>query len=148
MKPAQKIARLEELQASGRKVLMVGDGLNDAPALAGAHVSLSPVSAVHLSQAAADAVFLGDKLQPVADALRLSKRARAAIEQNLWISVVYNIIAVPIAVAGFVTPLMAAAAMSASSLAVTANALKLRWGEGGRNAGANAPAVRQQQAAE
>lgn len=148
MKPAQKIARLEELQASGRKVLMVGDGLNDAPALAGAHVSLSPVSAVHLSQAAADAVFLGDKLQPVADALRLSKRARAAIEQNLWISVVYNIIAVPIAVAGFVTPLMAAAAMSASSLAVTANALKLRWGEGGRDAGANAPAVRQQQAAE
>lgn len=129
MKPAQKIARLEELQRQGRKVLMVGDGLNDAPALAGAHVSLSPVSAVHLSQAAADAVFLGDRLQPVADALSLSKRARAAIEQNLWISAVYNVIAVPIAVAGFVTPLMAAVAMSASSLAVTANALKLRWGE-------------------
>jgi len=129
MKPAQKITRLEELQAEGRKVLMVGDGLNDAPALAGAHVSLSPVSAVHLSQAAADAVFLGDRLQPVADALHLSKRARAAIEQNLWISFLYNVIAVPIAVAGFVTPLMAAVAMSASSLAVTANALKLRWGE-------------------
>ncbi len=129
MKPASKIARLEELQAGGRKVLMVGDGLNDAPALAGAHVSLSPVSAVHLSQAAADAVFLGNRLQPVADALRLSKRARATIEQNLWISVVYNIVAVPIAVAGFVTPLMAAVAMSASSLAVTANALKLRWGD-------------------
>ncbi|MCX2723599.1 heavy metal translocating P-type ATPase [Roseibium salinum] len=130
IKPAQKIARLEELQRQGRKVLMVGDGLNDAPALAGAHVSLSPVSAVHLSQAAADAVFLGDKLQPVADALRLAKRARAAIEQNLWISALYNVIAVPIAVAGFVTPLVAAVAMSASSLAVTANALKLRWGEG------------------
>ena len=129
MKPAQKIARLEALQVEGRKVLMVGDGLNDAPALAGAHVSLSPVSAVHLSQAAADAVFLGDRLQPVADALHLSKRARAAIEQNLWISFLYNVIAVPIAVAGFVTPLMAAVAMSASSLAVTANALKLRWGE-------------------
>ena len=134
MKPAQKIARLEELQRAGRKVLMVGDGLNDAPALAGAHVSLSPVSAVHLSQAAADAVFLGNKLQPVADALRLSKKARAAIEQNLWISGLYNIIAVPIAVAGFVTPLMAAVAMSASSLAVTANALRLRWGEAGREA--------------
>lgn len=130
MRPAQKIARLEELQRQGRKVLMVGDGLNDAPALAGAHVSLSPVSAVHLSQAAADAVFLGDRLLPVADALSLSKRARAAIEQNLWISALYNVIAVPIAVAGFVTPLMAAVAMSASSLAVTANALKLRWGEG------------------
>lgn len=133
MKPAQKIARLEELQADGRKVLMVGDGLNDAPALAGAHVSLSPVSAVHLSQAAADAVFLGDKLMPVADALHLSGRARAAIEQNLWISALYNVIAVPIAVAGFVTPLMAAVAMSASSLAVTANALKLKWGEASRS---------------
>ncbi|MES0879876.1 cation-translocating P-type ATPase [Roseibium sp. SCP14] len=133
MKPAQKIARLEELQRQGRKVLMVGDGLNDAPALAGAHVSLSPVSAVHLSQAAADAVFLGEKLMPVADALRLSRKARAAIEQNLWISALYNVIAVPIAVAGFVTPLMAAVAMSASSLAVTANALKLRWGEVNRS---------------
>lgn len=131
MKPARKIARLEELQDSGRKVLMVGDGLNDAPALAGAHVSMSPVSAVHLSQAAADAVFLGDRLLPVADALRLSKRARAAIEQNLWISALYNFIAVPVAVAGFVTPLMAAVAMSASSLAVTANALRLRWGQAG-----------------
>ena len=127
MKPAQKIEHLEQLQRQGRKVLMVGDGLNDAPALVGAHVSLSPVSAVHLSQAVADAVFLGDKLQPVVDAVRLSRRARAAIEQNLWISAWYNVIAVPIAVAGFVTPLMAAIAMSASSLAVTANALKLRW---------------------
>lgn len=134
MTPSAKIARLEMLQAAGHKVLMVGDGLNDAPALAGAHVSLSPVSAVHLSQAAADAVFLGHKLQPVADALRLSKKARRAIEQNLWISTIYNIIAVPIAVAGFVTPLMAAVAMSASSLAVTANALRLRFGEGGNAA--------------
>ncbi len=127
MKPAQKIAVLEDLQRQGRKVLMVGDGLNDAPALAGAHVSMSPVSAVHLSQAAADAVFLGDRLQPVADALLLSKRARSAIEQNLWISAIYNVVAVPIAVAGLVTPLLAAVAMSASSLAVTANALRLRW---------------------
>ena len=129
MKPAQKIAYLEALKAQGRKVLMVGDGLNDAPALAGAHVSLSPVTAVHLSQAAADAVFLGDRLQPVADALRISGRARRAIEQNLWISAIYNVIAVPIAVAGFVTPLMAAVAMSASSIAVTANALRLRLGD-------------------
>jgi Cu2+-exporting ATPase len=82
MTPSAKIARLEALQSDGRKVLMVGDGLNDAPALAGAHVSLSPVSAVHLSQAAADAVFLGKKLQPVFDALWLSIRARRAIEQK------------------------------------------------------------------
>ncbi|WP_434053021.1 MAG: cation-translocating P-type ATPase [Roseibium sp.] len=141
MKPAEKIARLEELQSKGHKVLMVGDGLNDAPALAGAHVSLSPVSAVHLSQAAADAVFLGDRLMPVVEALRLSRSARAAIEQNLWISALYNVVAVPIAVAGFVTPLMAAVAMSASSIAVTANALKLRWRGEGRRSPAEASAV-------
>ncbi|MEP3666159.1 MAG: heavy metal translocating P-type ATPase [Roseibium sp.] len=131
VKPGEKIAHLETLKRQGRKVLMVGDGLNDAPALAGSHVSLSPVTAVHLSQAAADAVFLGDKLQPVANALQISRRARRAIEQNLWISALYNVVAVPIAVAGMVTPLMAAVAMSASSIAVTANALRLRWGDGG-----------------
>lgn len=130
MTPSAKIRRLEALQESARKVLMAGDGLNDAPALAGAHVSLSPVTAVHLSQTAADAVFLGNKLQPVADALRISGKARRAIEQNLWISAVYNVVAVPIAVAGFVTPLMAAVAMSASSIAVTANALRLKWDRG------------------
>ncbi|WP_417685058.1 cation-translocating P-type ATPase [Roseibium sp.] len=129
MRPADKIAHLEALTADGRKVLMVGDGLNDAPALARAHVSLSPVTAVHLSQAASDAVFLGDKLAPVADSLAIAGRARRAIEQNLWISALYNVIAVPVAVAGFVTPLMAAVAMSASSIAVTANALRLRVGD-------------------
>ncbi|CUA95257.1 heavy metal translocating P-type ATPase [Pannonibacter indicus] len=126
MTPAGKIARLEELKQAGRTVLMVGDGLNDAPALAAAHVSLSPVTAVHISQAAADAVFLGGPLRPVAEALAISRKAKAAMIENLWISVIYNLIAVPIAVAGFVTPLIAAAAMSGSSLIVTANALRLR----------------------
>lgn len=132
-KPADKIARLEALKGEGARVLMVGDGLNDAPALAAAHVSLSPVTAVHVAQAAADAVFLGDRLGAVDAALSLSRRARGAMVQNLWFSTLYNAVAVPFAVAGFVTPLLAAVAMSLSSVVVTLNALRLRLG--GRETG-------------
>ncbi|HEV7326120.1 MAG TPA: heavy metal translocating P-type ATPase [Bosea sp. (in: a-proteobacteria)] len=124
--PGDKLALLERMAADGRKVLMVGDGLNDAPALAGAHVSLSPVSATHLAQAAADIVFLGESLASVAAALTIARRARRLMLQNLYFAVLYNAVAVPIAIAGLATPLVAAVAMSGSSLVVTLNAMRAR----------------------
>jgi Cu2+-exporting ATPase len=124
--PAEKIGEIEAHRRKGRKVLMVGDGLNDAPALAAADVSLSPITAVHLSQAAADAVFLGERLAPVTEALVLAAKAKQLMRQNLWLAVIYNAIAVPIAIAGLATPLVAAIAMSGSSILVTANALRAK----------------------
>jgi Cu2+-exporting ATPase len=126
MTPAEKTARIAELKAQGRRVLMVGDGLNDAPSLAAADVSLSPVTAVHLSRATADAVFLGERLAPVAAALAIAVKARRVMRTNLWLAAVYNAVAVPLAILGFASPLVAALAMSGSSLLVTVNALRAR----------------------
>ncbi len=138
--PAEKIAAIEALKAQGRRVLVVGDGLNDAPALAAAHVSMSPISAADITQAHADAVFLGVRLQPVWDAIAVSRRARRVMRQNLWFAVLYNAVAVPIAILGLVTPLIAAAAMSGSSVLVTLNALRARFGREGSHA-AETPAL-------
>jgi Cu2+-exporting ATPase len=126
--PAGKIDVINGLKANGRRVLMVGDGLNDAPSLAAAHVSLSPVSAADITQAQADAVFLGEELKPVLDALRIARRGRRLMTENLWLAALYNAVAVPIAIAGLVTPLIAALAMSGSSLMVTLNALRAHNG--------------------
>jgi P-type Cu2+ transporter len=126
MTPATKIARIAELRASGRTVLMVGYGLNDAPSLAAANVSMSPVTAAHVAQSAADAVFLGDRLLPVSQAVTIARKAKRVMRENLYLAVIYNIIAVPIAILGFATPLVAALAMSGSSILVTLNALRVR----------------------
>jgi P-type Cu2+ transporter len=124
IQPTEKIALLDELKAKGHRVLMVGDGLNDAPALAAAYASISPISGIDLAQAQADAVFLGDRLKPVLDTVQLS--GHRLMLQNLGLAAIYNALAVPIAMAGLVTPLIAAIAMSGSSLLVTANALRGR----------------------
>ncbi len=124
--PAEKIVFIDTLKTAGRRVLMVGDGLNDAPSLTEAHVSLSPISAADLTQAQADAVFLGDRLKPVHDAIVIARRARWLMTENLWFAALYNAVAVPVAIIGLVTPLIAALAMSGSSLSVTLNALRAR----------------------
>lgn len=130
LSPIQKTEKISSLKASGAKVLMVGDGLNDAPSLASASVSMSPASAMDITQNAADIVFHGDRLQPVLTALRTAKFSQTLVRQNFLLAIGYNLIAIPLAVAGMVTPLIAALAMSGSSLLVIANAMRLNARKG------------------
>lgn len=124
--PADKAARVAALTAEGAHVLMVGDGLNDTAALAGAHVSISPATALDAARVASDIVLLGNDLSPIAAACMTAKSATRRIRENFRIATIYNIIAVPLAVAGLCSPLIAALAMSLSSITVSLNALRLR----------------------
>ena len=124
--PQDKAARIRDLTDKGARVLMVGDGLNDTAALAGAHVSISPASALDAARVASDIVLLGGDLSPIADALTTARKATKRIRENFTIATWYNVIAVPLAVAGLCSPLIAALAMSASSITVSLNALRLR----------------------
>ncbi|SEP10716.1 Cu2+-exporting ATPase [Salinihabitans flavidus] len=124
--PAEKAEKVQALGQAGRKVLMVGDGLNDTAALAAAHVSISPASALDAARVASDIVLLGKDLSPIAEAVSVAQKATRRIRENFRIATLYNVIAVPLAVAGLATPLIAALAMSASSITVSLNALRLR----------------------
>lgn len=124
--PEDKAARVSDLAAAGKKVLMVGDGLNDTAALAAAHVSISPASALDAARVASDIVLLGNDLSHIPEALEVSRKATARIRENFRIATLYNIVAVPVAVIGLATPLVAALAMSVSSITVSLNSLRLR----------------------
>lgn len=124
-RPADKQALVTRLRATGRKVLVVGDGLNDGPALATADASMAPGSASDVGLQAADLVFVQDSLIALPRAVRAARRTMAVVRQNFALAVSYNLLAVPLAIAGLVTPMVAAIAMSVSSLIVVGNSLRL-----------------------
>jgi Cu2+-exporting ATPase len=123
--PNEKAAELQALKSAGHQVLMVGDGLNDAAALSLAHVSISPASASDAARSAADIVFNGASLTPVVTAVDVARQSRRRVLENFAVAILYNLIAVPLAAFGLVTPLVASIAMASSSLIVTLNALRI-----------------------
>lgn len=124
--PVQKHHVLTEKKAKGHHILMVGDGLNDAPVLAEADVSMAPGTAIDMAQNSADLIFMGDSLSSVSTAHRIAQKAQKLVRENFALTILYNVIAIPLAFAGWVTPFVAALAMSGSSLVVIANSYRLK----------------------
>ncbi len=129
MSPVEKTDHINNLRTKGKTVLMVGDGLNDSPALVAANVSMAPASASDIARQCADFVFTRQSLEAVPFTIRIARKAGKLVRQNFALSIWYNVIAVPFAMAGYVTPLIAAIAMSASSIVVIANSMRLNSAE-------------------
>ena len=123
--PEEKLRIIEQAQARGDRVVMIGDGINDAPVLAGADTSVAPAHGALLAQTSADVIMLGESLRPLITAIEMSRKTMRIVRQNLTWAIVYNALALPLAAAGFVPPWAAAIGMSASSLIVVLNALRL-----------------------
>lgn len=126
-KPQDKIEVIERMKESGDTILMIGDGINDAPALQAAHISISPSNAAEVSQNAADFIFQSQRMESIIRAYQISLSSKKLVITNFALAGIYNVIAVPFAAAGLITPMIAAIAMSLSSIVVTANALRLNY---------------------
>ena len=127
LKPGEKLLHLKELAALGHKTFMVGDGLNDAPALSAAHCSMAPASASDTGRMAADFVFTRGDITAVWQTYVIAKKADRIVKENLVLALIYNVIAVPLAIVGALNPFIAALAMSSSSILVVGNSMRLRW---------------------
>jgi Cu2+-exporting ATPase len=141
LRPEDKLARLAQLRATGARVMAIGDGINDAPVLAGADVAVALAGGADLAQAASDIVLAGARLGALAEARATARETLRVLRHNQRWALAYNLVAVPFAAAGMVPPWLAAIGMSASSLGVVLNALRI-----GRDAPAHAPAPAAQEA--